>query len=359
MVAELQRRLWSPDVQLNAAYLKWKHFENPYIPEPLLYLAFVEGRLAAMRSAFGTRWEVGTPVERHTLPYADDLVVDSAFRGRGMELHRAIMTVALEDLARRGYRYAVNLSASEFTRRVSVRMKWREAGHAVTVHRRSASQAAIESLAGRASRLPWFWRHAGAIRRLGRSDTGHAFDRFDSRARSHRPASGAATFATATPLVDEMAQLVERLPFSGRLRHVRDRSYLQWRFKNPLRRYRFLYAGGERIEGYLVLRCALDGHDHRVSIVDWEAERDSVLEALLDASMELGRFPHFFAWRRPWDPAADRLLDRRGFRPTGRNPSVLVRPTNSDEIQSHWTLGDRALDDASNWDLRLLYSMHG
>src|SRR5262245_31682246 len=117
LVAQLQRHLWNPDVQLNAAYLRWKYFDNPYFREPLLYLAFTGDRLIGMRGAMGTRWEVGHPVERHTLPYADDLVIDPAFRGRG--LHGIIMRFALDDLARRGYRYVINLSAGHVTRLLS------------------------------------------------------------------------------------------------------------------------------------------------------------------------------------------------------------------------------------------------
>jgi len=58
--------LWSPDTRLNASYLEWKYHQNPYIREPLIYLAFVGDKLAGMRGASGTRWEVGDPAEFFT-----------------------------------------------------------------------------------------------------------------------------------------------------------------------------------------------------------------------------------------------------------------------------------------------------
>ena len=48
LVAELQRHLWSPDPRLNASYLEWKYHQNPYILDPLIYLAFVGDKLVGM-----------------------------------------------------------------------------------------------------------------------------------------------------------------------------------------------------------------------------------------------------------------------------------------------------------------------
>jgi len=113
LVVELARHLWSPDPRLNERYLDWKYHQNPYIRDPLIYLAFVGDELVGMRGAFGSLWEVGNPAEFFALPYADDLVIDPAFRRQG--LHRVIMNFALRDLAGRGYRYVVNLSAGKIT----------------------------------------------------------------------------------------------------------------------------------------------------------------------------------------------------------------------------------------------------
>ena len=330
LVAALQRHLWGPDIELNAAYLDWKHHQNPYIREPLIYLAFVDDQLVGMRGVFGTRWEVGEPRESFTLPYADDLVIDPTFRRRGV--HQQIMRFALDDLDQRGYRYVINLSASPVTRRTSVLMRWRNAGAMMHVQRRPTRRTLMDLLASR-SKLLTAWRHA-------------------------RQRQSGAIFAQATPLPGEMESLVNRLPRDGRLRHVRDRTYFEWRFRNPMRRYRFLYAGGDRLEGYLVLQRPLDGDD-RVSIVDWEAASDSVTEELLTAAIDDGGFSVLSAWRLGASPVVGRLLDRQGFSPAARSKSVLVRSVRSADLEDCWTLGGRPLDDANQWDLRMIYSMDG
>ena len=140
MVAELARHLWSPDSRLNARYLDWKYHQNPYLRSPLLYLAFERDKLVGMRGASGSRWEAGGSAEPFSLLYIDDLVIDPAYRGRG--LHRVIMKFALRDLARRGYRYAINLSASPVTAHASMNMQWRNAGPVHALYRRTLRKAA-------------------------------------------------------------------------------------------------------------------------------------------------------------------------------------------------------------------------
>jgi len=158
-----------------------------------------------------------------------------------------------------------------------------------------------------------------------------------------------------------MEQLVARLPRSGRIRHVRDQTYFDWRFRNPLRSYRYLYAGGDRIEGYLVLQRPLTGNVDQVSIVDWEAESEPALEALLAAAIEHGRFPALRAWRLGASPAVRRILDRHGLIPVRSRyeSGILVRSVRNAELDEPWMLGGRCLDDASQWDMRMIYSMAG
>ncbi len=354
LVAELQRHLWNRDVELNAAYLEWKYHQNPYIREPLIYLAFADEQLIAMGGIVGTRWEGGEPSESFTLPYADDLVIDPAFRRQG--LYQQITRFAHADLRRRGYRHAITLSASVVTQRTLVLMHWRNAGQLMHVQRHSKRRTTAYSWAGRVSKVPIVWRLSDRLRGLGGLASDRLFDRFDSRStgRARQRRSGA-IFTQATPLAEEMESLVKRLPTDRRFRHVRDHTYFAWRFRNPMRNYRFVYAGGDRLEGYLVLQRALERGD-RVSIVDWEAADQSVLEALLSVAIDDGRFPILATWRLGASPGVERLLDRHDFRPARRSKSILARSLGSADLEKPWMLAGRPLDDASQWDLRMIYS---
>ena len=360
LVAELQRNLWSPDARLNAFYLEWKYHQNPYIRDPLIYLAFVGDKLVGMRGVFGTRWEVGDPAEFFTLPYPDDLVIDPAFRGQG--LHRVIMNFALRDLAERGYRYVVNLSASRITAEASMNMQWRNAGQVKSLYRRTLRKTAADFLADRARHLPLLWRWADSLSALSGRSRDRLFGPFD--ARFSAPDQGRDTgslFAQKTPLTREMVQLVARLPIDGRIRHVRDETFLAWRFSNPLRNYRFLYFGRDPLRGYVVLQQSPGVNGDRASIVDWEGESHQIRAELLAAAIEYGKFPELCIWQLGASPEAAQLIDHNGFKSLRayHEKSILVQSVRDDERNAPWILGGRHLDDADQWDLRMIYSMLG
>ena len=161
------------------------------------------------------------------------------------------------------------------------------------------------------------------------------------------------------PRPREMAELVARLPWDGRIRHVRDAAFFAWRFRNPLSEYRFLYAGDGLLKGYLVLqRYLFDRFDRGwVSIADWEAEDDSVRAALLDAALDAGRFRLIQTWTAGASDPVRVLLREHGFQDQAvggiatRNDGLLVRRLGG---QGNWILGGRDLLDIASWDLRML-----
>ena len=164
-----------------------------------------------------------------------------------------------------------------------------------------------------------------------------------------------------------MSELVIRLGHDGRIRQVRDREFFAWRFRNPLRDYRFLYFGNTRLEGYLVLMSQhpTTPSPTRVKIVDLEATSASVRSELLDAAIDLGRFPELFAWAATLPGEARTYLVSRGFKPADLElrargcPCVLVRPVSPESTASPWMLGTCRLTNLADWDMRMLYTMAG
>ena len=57
-IIQLQTALWSPDLALNSAYLAWKYDQNPYLNQPLIYLALQNERVVGMRGLNGAQWEI-------------------------------------------------------------------------------------------------------------------------------------------------------------------------------------------------------------------------------------------------------------------------------------------------------------
>jgi GNAT superfamily N-acetyltransferase len=352
-VAALQTHLWSGDLDLAMRYLEWKYEQNPYLPEPLIYLAFSGGELVGMRGFYGATWEAGSPPAGFLVPVADDLVVAPEHRNRG--LVTLIMRAAFEDLASRGYQYVLNLSGTPVTVIGSLAMGWKSGGLLEPIMLRQGAERVREVL--RDTRLLWRFAESPLLRSAGASP----FQRLDRMAQRRLPRS---VSVEQEPRLDAMSELVARLGHDGRIRHRRDREYFAWRLRNPLASYRFVYCGDDRLEGYLVL-CAAHAPAAaapRVKLVDLEASDPAVRAELLGAAIDLGRFPELFVWGACLPPDARTMLSARGFSPVGPDrareaPRLLVKSVAQQPPECLWLLGDRTLTELTDWDLRMLYAM--
>lgn len=361
-IASLQTHLWSGDTARNAAYFRWKYLDNPFLDAVLLRLVRDESRIVAMRGLFGSLWELDEPGNRFVLPHADDFVVDPEYRNRGAA--GWVMKETLADARARGFPFAVSLSASPVTFVSSLAAGWKAAGRYDPVWCHSPASAALQGLRDRLGSVRWLSRLRRFVNPIHIVNAGAPADPFaglDSRAARMPPSVSLERCARP----EEMAALVARLPWDGRIRHVRSREYFAWRFRNPLHDYRFLYfADDSGLRGYLVLQRSLsDRADRaRVNVADGEADGDAVSAALLRAALDLGRFDRIQAWTTGVPDAARSLLRERGFAaPVAnvhtRSGGLLVFRLGGGPAPAAWTLGCRNLLDIADWDLRMLYSM--
>jgi len=364
-VLELQAHLWSSDLDVNRAYFEWKYESNPYVREPLIYLGLCEGRVVGMRGMFGMAWETGVPSSRFVGICTEDSVVLPNHRSRGVT--RRIMQTVFKDMAARGYRYLYGLSGAPITILSSLAMGWKNVGPFELQTFRSRRAKWYRLLLARVgrTRLVWRWadhvpgrRWATGRRRLHELRDYPAICRRAGRAR---------IVADTAARAGDMAYLIARMDHDGRIRHVRDREYLSWRFLNPLHRYLFLYWEEERLEGYLVLqeyRSRLR-NQAQVNVVDWEGTSRDVRAGLLRAALDLCPFPDLRIWTATLSDESKDLLRTAGFRPPAAAsagsmpPSMLVRSLEAPSSDREWTLGGRRLLDMSEWDLRMVYSMWG
>ena len=354
-IAQLQTHLWSGDPALNAAYCDWKYAQNPFLDEVLIQVALYDGRAVAMRGLFGAAWQVDRSAAAHLLPYADDFVVAPPHRNSGVA--RQVLQAGLAEAARRGFPYAVNLSAGTVTFVNSLANGWRSAGSYRSTWRTQAATT-VQRIRNRARRVPIL---AALDAALSRATEPALFARLD-RATAHAfPLLSVAT----KPRADEMAALVQRLPWDGRIRHVRSSAYFAWRFRNPLHDYRFLFWDDGGLQGYLVLqRYVSDRADAtRVNIADWEGSDQGVRAGLLRAALACGDLPRLHAWSIGMSDADLALLREHGFAAgqasgvRARSSGLLVRRVGDGAADARWALGSRNLLDIADWDLRMLYSM--
>jgi GNAT superfamily N-acetyltransferase len=354
-VAAVQCHLWSEDPALNAAYLEWKYRENPYLDGSLIRLALSEGQVVAMRGMFGAMWQSDGSAGHHLLPCADDFVVAPSHRNRGVASQ--VMKATIEAAARHGFPFALSLSAGSVTFVNSLAQGWRSAGSYQPAWHGRISNPFLRRLRDLARRMPWVERFKGALdvltaRRLFEGDRSDA-----------SPTAGRVSFST-DPRPMEMAALVARSAWDGRIRHVRDASYLAWRFRNPRNAYRFLYRDDGGLQGYLVLQRRVVGRGDRgiVSIADWEAADELTRRDLLRAALQRSRYARIQAWTVSLDEAGRALLRDHGFvteesNSRGSRKGLLVRRLQDAEPTARWSLGSRDLSSIADWDLRMLYSM--
>lgn len=348
--AALLTHLWGDDAVRNAAYLKWKYIDNPFLDDTLIHFAVARGQVVGMGAFFGTLWEVDEPGARRLLPCAGDFVVLPEHRDRGIASR--IMSAAIIDAGNRGFPLA--LSLGEVDPDGSLASGWRTAGAYGSVRRLlpTPHRMPMKTVIG-----PRPYARAGASLRnvLARGP----FEEID---RAARLISSPISVGRA-PRPDAMASLIARLPWDGRLRHVRESRYLAWRFNDPLSEYRFLYWDHGGLQGYLILQHKLETavEPAVVHIADWEAADDRVRADLLSAALSKGRFPHVEAWTVAADDAAHRLLLDQGFEPLAardvptRSRNLLVRRLSA--AASGWRFGGRNLLDINDWDLRRLYAI--
>ena len=360
-VAALQRHLWQDDDGTNVAYLEWKYERNPYFETPLIYLAMREGTVVGMRGMFGSWWEAGARQERFAVPCADDFMIAPEHRNRG--LFGRIMAAAEADLAARAFRCALSLSPGAITLAGSLAGGWRALTPVHEAQRGEPRSLRWRQRLGRAMRsTPLLWRWADTAMGDGARSGRQAFRRLD---RAAAPTPGRGVWLSREPRVEAMASLIRRLGHDGRVRHVRDEAYLGWRFANPLHEYRFLYAGGDPLSGYLVLQA--DRRDGRrgVNIVDWEAETPGARRDLLVAALDWGRFARISAWAAALPEGARGLLESARFAPVDRGPlmrqgtRLLIRVLGTGGGAAGAALAERPLLDAASWDMRMIYSMAG
>jgi hypothetical protein len=360
-VAELQRHLWGHDIALNRAYLDWKYEQNPYIADPLIWLAVSSGRVVGMRGLFGSCWEIGTLSEPVLVPCADDFVIAPRHRNRGLVAQ--IMSGTLDQLASHGYRCAFSLSAGAVTRIASLASGWRGAGSMREAQRKT--EGLLHRLPAGLRKVPILWRYAEVVGRFQHRLARPLFRGLDRQAQDAPASRGAAVRVEQTPRVEAMAELVRRLGHDGRIRHVRDERYLGWRYRNPLHEYRFLYRERDRLEGYLVLQADRRDPWRGVNVVDWEATTPEIREELLLAAVARGGFSQLTVWTGTLPGDMLPVISRAGFLPVASgsrassSPTILVWDARRQTPAQDIVLGGRRLLDPASWDMRMVYSMAG
>lgn len=295
-------------------YFAWKYEENPYLSEPLLALVFSGSQLVGMRGMIGSRW-AAPELGQITLPAAEDLVIDTAHRNRGifLLLDRAMARIAAD----RGFPAVLSLSArNEITQKLQAATGWRTVIDLEAFVRPSPansgpirSRQVVQRLIGKTLQMG---------RRLGLTES---MDRL-LEARDLNPEVRLLSEPPFQTLAPEPRTLAEDV-----LSPVRDETYYRWRLANPFHRYHYLVWGDPAARGFLILG-RLTPPSRQIRIIDSFAD-DAVMGQLL-TSLFRAKKPSFVIATRsvPAEPAGLGLGRRRqefvriAARPTGQSSDI-------------------------------------
>jgi len=364
-LVEFRRRSYETGFPESRDYLEWKYEQNPYIPVPIYYIARAGGRIVGMRGVYGTCWEHDRAANATVLPSADDWAVDPEYRNRGVA--SAIMREATEDLTKRGYPYALNTSGGRITIVASLAAGWRSATALEPVVRRSRAENIRSVVRARLRGKRGAWRFVRSNSANIRSSE-EPFRRMDQMDAVRGRLPGSMIVADKIPRIEAMAALIARMPYDGRIRHVRGTRYLTWRYKNPTRQHRFLYHERDgQLDGYLVLarwpECQLPTLPFH--IVDWEGTDDVVRADLLRCAVNTSQIAELGMWTAGLSHESRAVLEEAGFVKTDLDqrergmPCILVKQLGRETPITTWSLGDGSILDAKRWDMRMIYTMRG
>lgn len=347
----------------SARYLTWKYETNPYIGEPLIYLALHEGEPVAMRGFFGSCWEAGE--SSIIVPCAADLVVHPAHQNRG--LIGKIMQRAFADLRDMDYAFVFSLSGGDVAAMSARALGFKPIARMELLQRLQRLSLAFPLWQLR--KVARYFANYEALRRRARGllalshtvlgkvhpELGH----FDAAVQAGRLGEGIE--GGHEPQVDAMADVIARVAQGDGIRHRRDGAYLRWRYASPARNFRFLYSRGADLDGYLALSVIQGDAVPAIRIVDWEGTTPEVKRKLLKAAILVGRFRQVSTWKFGMDESDLEILHDCGLRlqsaPAGvRGQGVTALVKALGDGAKAPTLGDKALLDPQSWNYRMIYS---
>ncbi|MCE7985828.1 MAG: GNAT family N-acetyltransferase [Caldilinea sp. CFX5] len=378
-IVELQRFLWSQEIDLNLAYWAWKYDRNPYFADPLLYLAFDQTQLVGVMGAYGIQWAMGSTGSQLTVPCLGDLVILPAYRSQG--ILSQLMAFTLADLTARGYPYVFDLSSTPETMLIQLMSGWRNVDFLQTalwqanppdtaVQRQNGHVTMPDRLRALVREIPGVVPAYRRVRDLVQSTVDGAtkapagravFAEVDAHPQRMVGRRSPITWCE-TPQPAAMADLVQRTATDQRIRHVRDAAFFAWRYQNPTAHYRFLYWGEPQLEGYLVLQAPLQANGYaRVNMVDWVATNNQVRSELLRVALRCG-FAELYLWSATLSAETKQLLQQSGFRFTDKSgsvrrdaklPTILLKALQPVQSADEWRWAERHLLDVRNWEIAL------
>jgi hypothetical protein len=364
-VADIEKYLWGSNIELNVKYLEWKYEQNPYKLYHSLYLSLYDGKVVGATGYSWGMWQIGKPPLNLLVPCNADASIDPDHRRRG--LLTKMNKLSLEDFKKSDLEYSYTLSANPNSTAANLKLGWFSRGNIEIGYRLPIPEQMVNdsNLISRYSKKIVNRLQTGfRANSLSTEQEADPLILVDTKYRKNEGKYDKYIFIAMSPKSDEMTALVDLIGYDGRLRHIRDQQFFDWRFKNPSSRYRFLFlARDSNLDGYLILRASTDLSRKAITIVDLEAVDHQTRNELLKAAVDLCRNSLLIIWTDSLSPESRSALEQLGFTfstessddmPT--HPNILIYAIRQGSTNTPFVFSGLNLLDRKNWDLRAIYS---
>ncbi|MEW6144884.1 MAG: hypothetical protein AB1598_07700 [Thermodesulfobacteriota bacterium] len=360
-IARLKTINWGLDFDVFRSYAKWNYLDRPHSKPPLIYFVRLGEETVAMRGAYETTWQVNNASPRFHAFCSADLLILQEYRNKG--LYKEFASYVMEDLCKMGVRYFFSFTATPLNSIISLSIGWKAIGKINVMEKqfqtnRSKAISLAKNLAGpRAIQLLKKAR-LNLILKRRRKDDPQKNDVIDNRARTQLPSS---ITLENRPRPLEMARLVDSTRPKDKITLVRDESFFDWRYNNPLSKYRFLYWYDDGLKGYLVLQSHLYSLESlgTYNIFELEAINSSVKIDLLNAVISIINEGSITVWTNMLDQDSYEFLVSNGFKEKNSakiinetTRTMLIRPIGKHDDKIEFQ-GLNLLD-ADNWDFKMI-----
>ncbi len=234
-ICELEKEIWSPDLNVNKSYLRWKYFDNPYTAFPKIYLVLIEGIVVAVRGMYDTKWQLGDSADGFSALCSGDTVIHPEYRNRGV--YSDLAKFIKNDLYELGYRYLFNFSAGPTTLINNLAIGWKSIGRIRTMSIESSPRTIVRRL-NCERMINKLIKNTTAAKFLQRLVNKFGYNSYNKLFKHHEKIHPHLRIEK-NPLPDEMAVLVGKLARGSKLVLTRDEKFFKWRYNNPLSKYIF------------------------------------------------------------------------------------------------------------------------
>jgi hypothetical protein len=358
-ICELEKEIWSPDLNVNKSYLRWKYFDNPYTTLPKIYIVLLEGKVVAVRGMYETKWQFGNSADGFTALCAGDTVIHPEYRNKG--IYPELANFIKNDLCELGYRYLFNFSAGPTTLINNLAIGWKSIGRIRTMSIESSPRTIIRKLMSE-HMINKLIKNTTAAKFLKRLINKFGYNSYNKLLRYHKKMHTHLRIEKY-PITDEMAILVGKLAGDNKLVLTRDEKFFKWRYSNPLSKYIFIYWYDKELKGYLTAQTPLYklGFMDKFNIIELEGVNSIIKMDLLKSMISLLDSRSISVWSNMLNEDCRKFLALNGFIESSLTgsaseytPTILVTMTNGPANVIEYR-GMNLLD-MNNWDLKMMYS---